>query len=66
MSSSRSIDIGDGNILGINSTLSRSMPAVSLAVGSPASVLKEKVSWSNAFRCSPDELDRVCSMFPSI
>ena len=66
MSSSRSIDIGDGSILGINSTLTRSVPATSLAVGSPASVVKEKVSWSNAFRCSADELNRVCSMFPGI
>ena len=64
MSSSRKLDIGDGSIIGINSTLTKSIPATSLAVGSPASVVKEKVSWSNAFRCSPDELNRVCSMFP--
>lgn len=63
MSSSRKLDIGDGSILGINSTLTRSIPATSLAVGSPASVVKEKVSWSSAFRCNSDELNRVCSMF---
>lgn len=66
MSSSRKLDIGDGSILGINSTLTRSIPATSLAVGSPASVVKEKVSWSNVFRCITDELNRVCSMFPSV
>lgn len=66
MSSSRKLDIGDGSILGINSTLTKSIPATSLAVGSPALVVKEKVSWSNAFRCSPDELNRVCSMFPGV
>lgn len=65
MSSSRKLDVGDGSILGINSTLTRSLPAASLAVGSPASVVKEKVSWSNAYRCNADELDRICSMFPS-
>jgi acetyltransferase-like isoleucine patch superfamily enzyme len=66
MSSSRSIDIGSGSILGINSTLTKSIPATSLAVGSPATVVKEKVSWSNVFRCSADELNRVCSMFPGV
>ena len=64
ISSSRKLDIGDGSILGINSTLTRSIPATSLAVGSPASVVKEKVSWSSAIRCGPDDLNRVCSMFP--
>lgn len=64
ISSSRELDVGDGSILGISSTLTKSIPATSLAVGSPASVVKEKVSWSHHLRPSPDELSRVCSMFP--
>ena len=63
VSSSRMVNIGDGSILGINSTLTRSIPATSLAVGAPASVVREKVSWSNAFRCTAEELSRVSSMF---
>lgn len=64
-SSSRIVNIGDGSILGINSTLTRSIPETSLAVGTPATVVKEKVSWSNAFRCTAEELNRISSMFDS-
>ena len=63
MCSSRVINIGDGSIVGVNSTLTRSIPATSLAVGTPARVVKERVSWSNAFRCSAQELNRISSMF---
>ena len=64
MSSSRTVSVGKGSILGINSTLTRSIPATSLAVGAPASAVKSKMSWSFNHRCSDEELNRICSMFP--
>ena len=64
MSSSRSLAIGKGSILGINSTLTKSIPKTSLAVGSPARVVRERVTWSRKLRCDAREIEKISSAFP--
>ncbi len=60
---SRLLEIGSGSIVGLNSTLTRTIPKTSLAVGSPAKVTRNNISWSNAFRANKKELDRISSIF---
>lgn len=63
VASSRLVSVGKGSIIGLNSTLTRSIGRASMAVGSPARVVKDNVSWSNHFQCSQQEIERVCKMF---
>ena len=60
---SRLLEIGSGSIVGINSTLTRTIPETSLAVGYPAKVTRNNISWSNTFRANKKELDRIYSKF---
>lgn len=61
--SSRSLHIGRGSIVGLNSTLTRTIPETSLAVGCPAKIIRSNISWSNQFKANPKELERIYSMF---
>jgi acetyltransferase-like isoleucine patch superfamily enzyme len=63
MCSSRKLTIGRGSVLGVSSTLTKSLPATSLAAGAPARVIRESISWSNHFRCSQEEIERISSLF---
>ena len=60
---SRLLEIGSGSIVGIKSTLTRTIPETSLAVGYPAKVTRNNISWSNTFRANKKELDRIYSKF---
>ena len=40
-------NIGANTVLGINATVSKSIPANSIAVGNPAKVVKENISWAH-------------------
>ncbi len=46
MSSSKEINIGSGSILGLASTLTKSIPKNCIYAGSPAKLIKENVSWT--------------------
>ena len=63
MASSRTVNVGNGSIIGINSTLTRTIPETSIAVGCPAKVVRESVSWSQKHICNEGELERISNMF---
>lgn len=41
----KGVSIGEGSVVGINSTLSKSIPIHCVAVGNPAKVVRESVNW---------------------
>jgi len=41
----KGVRIGSGSVVGINATLTRSIPSKSIAVGNPARVVKEGITW---------------------
>jgi acetyltransferase-like isoleucine patch superfamily enzyme len=42
----KGVNIGSGSVVGINSTLTKSIPLNSIAVGNPAKVVKEGIEWA--------------------
>jgi acetyltransferase-like isoleucine patch superfamily enzyme len=64
VTSSRKISIGSGSILGLGAVLTRSIPATSLAVGIPARVIRERISWHHKHQASSKQIDELCDMFP--
>ncbi len=60
---SKSLDIGNGSIVGLNSTLTKTIPETSLAVGIPAKITRNNISWSNLFKANEREIDRIYSKF---
>lgn len=64
LASGREISMGSGSVLGLGSILTRTIPSTSLAVGSPARVLRSRVSWHHQQRLKPKEIDQICSQFP--
>jgi acetyltransferase-like isoleucine patch superfamily enzyme len=64
LASSREICMGSGSILGLGSILTRTIPSTSLAVGSPARVLRSRVSWHHQQRLKSQQIDQLCSQFP--
>ena len=59
----KSLDIGKGSIVGLNSTLTKTIPETSLAVGIPAKITRNNISWSNLFKANEREIDRIYSKF---
>lgn len=43
----KGVEIGAGSVVGIGSILTKSIPAGSIAVGNPAKVIKENISWEH-------------------
>jgi len=43
----KGVTIGENSVVGINSTLTKSIPLGSIAVGNPAKVVKENISWEH-------------------
>ncbi|NOI77895.1 acyltransferase [Vibrio coralliilyticus] len=43
----KGVTIGEGSIIGINSTLTKSVPSGVIAVGNPAKVVQNEVSWQH-------------------
>ncbi|HHH72390.1 MAG TPA: acyltransferase [Sulfuricurvum sp.] len=41
----KGVRIGSGSVIGINATVTRSIPEASIAVGNPAKVVKENITW---------------------
>ncbi|MBD3842261.1 MAG: acyltransferase, partial [Campylobacterales bacterium] len=41
----KGVTIGEGSVVGINSTLTKSIPSKSIAVGNPAKVIKGDIEW---------------------
>ena len=64
LASSREICMGSGSILGLGSILTRTIPSTSLAVGSPARVLRSRVSWHHQQRLKSQQIEQLCSQFP--
>ena len=44
----KGVVVGSDSIVGINSTLTKSVPANSIAAGNPAKIIKSNVSWNDA------------------
>lgn len=42
----KGVHIGAGSVIGINSTLTKDVPAHSIAAGNPAKVIKSNISWA--------------------
>ena len=42
--------IGDGSVIGMNSMVTKDIPSNSLAVGTPARVIKENINWSEQIK----------------
>lgn len=45
----KGVTIGSGCVVGINSTVVKSIPRKSIAVGNPAKVIKENIKWKDKF-----------------
>lgn len=43
----KGVEVGAGSVVGIGSILTKSIPAGSIAVGNPAKVVKEGISWAH-------------------
>lgn len=43
----KGVTVGEGSIIGINSTLTKSVPSGAIAVGNPAKVVQNGVSWQH-------------------
>jgi len=43
----KGVEVGEDSVLGINSTVTKSVPAKSIAVGNPAQVVKENIRWED-------------------
>lgn len=43
----KGVEVETGSVVGIGSTLTKSIPAGSIAVGNPAKVVKEGISWAH-------------------
>lgn len=43
----KGVNIGKKSVIGINSTLTKSIPANSIAAGNPAKVIKSNISWTS-------------------
>ncbi|WP_345775876.1 acyltransferase [Vibrio sp. RE88] len=43
----KGVTVGEGSIIGINSTLTKSVPSCAIAVGNPAKVVQNGVSWQH-------------------
>ncbi len=41
--------IGDGSVVGINSTVTKDVPSASITVGNPAQVVQENIEWRDKF-----------------
>ncbi|WP_457743404.1 acyltransferase [Sulfurimonas sp.] len=41
----KGVEVGDGSVIGINSTVTKNIPPYCIAVGNPAKVVKEGISW---------------------
>ena len=42
----KGVHIGTGSVIGINATLTKDIPAHSIAAGNPAKVIKSNISWT--------------------
>jgi acetyltransferase-like isoleucine patch superfamily enzyme len=45
----KGVTIGSGSVVGINSTVVKNIPKESVAVGNPAKVVKENITWQDKF-----------------
>jgi acetyltransferase-like isoleucine patch superfamily enzyme len=54
-----SITIGDGSIIGAGSIVTKSIPTKTLAVGIPAKVIRENVSWTRDSFPNKEQIDKV-------
>ena len=43
----KGVTVGEGSIIGINSTLTKSVPSRAIAAGNPAKVVQNEVSWQH-------------------
>lgn len=43
----KGVEVGAGSVVGIGSVVTKSIPAGSIAVGNPAKVIKENISWEH-------------------
>jgi len=42
----KGVEIGEGSVVGINSTLTKSIPSNSIAAGNPAVIVKKDIEWT--------------------
>ena len=66
IASSKRLEFGSGSILGAKSVLTSSANRFSLAVGCPAKVIKEKVSWSRHKQVSSKQIQEIISSIASL
>jgi|694.fasta_scaffold79047_4 acetyltransferase-like isoleucine patch superfamily enzyme len=64
LASAREICMGSGSVLGLGSILTRTISMTSLAVGSPARVLRSRISWHHQQRLKPEQIAQLCCQFP--
>lgn len=43
----KGVNIGEGSIVGINSTVTKNIPSNSIVAGNPAKIIKQSVRWEN-------------------
>lgn len=61
LSSGRKLSIGSGTAIGIDSLVTHSLPECVTAAGSPAKVLRKKVSWTRSRKPNSEEINHLAA-----